>query len=227
MKKGIFSTGNLTRLAVLVAILLIFCYTPLGRIPLGPIFITLNMIPVVIGAIVLGPTGGAILGVIFGLWSFSTCFGTDAFGTALVNQGFGTAVLVGVMCIVPRFIAGWLPGFIYRWAKKERKLKFEHYDVDGDKSVYRGYTLMRVVFPAAPLASLAGSLINTALFVGAVVLLFAKNPVTAEMMGTADAWTIITLLITQNALFEAIACTVVGGAVGRALMRTWKGMVAV
>ncbi|MDR1329078.1 MAG: ECF transporter S component [Oscillospiraceae bacterium] len=200
MKNSIFSTGKMVRLAVLVAILIVFCFTPLGRIPLGPVFITLNMLPVVIGAIVLGPAGGAILGTIFGLWSFSTCFGTDPFGTALVNQGFGTALLVAVMCIVPRFFAGWLPGFIYKALNARLGAN------EGGK------------IAAVALTSLSGSLLNTVLFVGALVLLFAKNPLTAEAFGTTNAWPIITALITSNALLEAVVCTVIGGAVARALI---------
>ncbi|MDR3278623.1 MAG: ECF transporter S component [Oscillospiraceae bacterium] len=220
MNNSKLGTGKMVRLAVLVAILIIFCYTPLGRIPIGPVFVTLNMIPVVIGAIVLGPAAGAILGIVFGLWSFSTCFGTDPFGTALVNQGFGTALLVGIMCIVPRFFAGWLPGFVYKWISKERFLKFEHYNAHDDGALkFSGITKLRVVWPSAVLTSLAGSLFNTIFFVGALVLFFANNALTAEMLGSNSAWAIITILVTSNAILEAIVCAVVGGVVARALLK--------
>ncbi|MDR2356500.1 MAG: ECF transporter S component [Oscillospiraceae bacterium] len=220
MKSSVFSTGRMTRLAVLVAILLIFCYTPLGRLPLGPIFITLNMIPVVISAILLGPSGGAILGVIFGLWSFSTCFGTDVLGTALVNQSFGSAVLVALMCITPRFIAGWVPGFLFRWLDKERYIKLEHYKSDEDGELkFTGITKLRLVWPSCVLTCVAGSLLNTLLFTGALVLFFAKNAIVGEMLGSNDVWTIIGIIITENAIFEAIACAVAGGGVSRALLR--------
>jgi uncharacterized membrane protein len=220
LKGSIFSTGNLTRLAVLVAILLVFCFTPLGRLPLGPIFITLNMIPVVISAILLGPAGGAILGAIFGLWSFSTCFGSDILGTALVNQSFGSAVLVAVMCLVPRVVAGWVPGFLFRWLDKERYIKLEHYKADeaGDLK-FTGITKLRLVWPSCVLTCIAGSLLNTLLFTGALVLFFARNTIVGEMLGSNDAWTIIGIIITENAIFEAIACAVVGGGVSRALLR--------
>ncbi|MDR2615759.1 MAG: ECF transporter S component, partial [Oscillospiraceae bacterium] len=131
----------------------------------------------------------------------STCFGTDPFGTALVNQGFGTALLVAAMCLIPRVLAGWLPGLVYKWIN----LKF------GDAAK------LKIVWTAV--ASLIGSLLNTVLFVGALVLLFAKNPVTTEAFQTADVWIIITMLVTSNAIFEAIACVIVGGGVSRALLR--------
>ena len=36
-------------------------------------------IPVVIGAMILGPAGGAVLGLVFGLTSFYQCFAGDPF----------------------------------------------------------------------------------------------------------------------------------------------------
>ena len=62
-------------MAILVAIMLIFAYTPLGYLKAGPIEITFMVLPVAIGAIILGPAVGAILGGIFGVTSFIQCFG--------------------------------------------------------------------------------------------------------------------------------------------------------
>ena len=61
---------RLTQLSVLVALLLIFGFTSIGYIKVGVIEITLNVIPVAIAAIVLGPSAGAICGAVFGLTSF-------------------------------------------------------------------------------------------------------------------------------------------------------------
>ena len=72
MKKG-FKPRELTLLGLLTAVLLVMSFTPLGYLNIGPLAITLNMIPVAIGAIALGPTGGAILGGVFGMTSFLQC----------------------------------------------------------------------------------------------------------------------------------------------------------
>ena len=53
-------TNNLVRLAVLVAILLLLAYTPLGYLKMGPVEISFLMLPVVVGAIVIGPAAGAV-----------------------------------------------------------------------------------------------------------------------------------------------------------------------
>ena len=72
MKKN--KTLEMVQLAVLIAIMLILAFTPLGYLRIGPLAISLMTIPVVIGAMILGPAGGAVLGLVFGLTSFYQCF---------------------------------------------------------------------------------------------------------------------------------------------------------
>ena len=72
MKKntGIMNTRFLVELAVLIAIELLLEVTGLGYLKTGPLDFTIMQVPVIIGAIVLGPLAGAILGTVFGLTSF-------------------------------------------------------------------------------------------------------------------------------------------------------------
>lgn len=68
------NTRWLTQLALLVAVLLVMNYTPLGYLQVGPLSMSLLTIPVAIGAMTLGPVAGAILGGVFGTTSFvSAC----------------------------------------------------------------------------------------------------------------------------------------------------------
>lgn len=71
MKKST-KTLRLVQLGLLIAVELIFAYTPLGYMKPAGLEITFLMVPVTIGAILLGPAAGAILGGVFGLTSFST-----------------------------------------------------------------------------------------------------------------------------------------------------------
>ena len=73
MNKKLFGTREMVASAMLMAILLIMSFTPLGYLNVGPLAISFNMIPVAIGAITLGPLGGLILGAVFGLTSFLQC----------------------------------------------------------------------------------------------------------------------------------------------------------
>ena len=52
----------LTQLALLVAILLVLNYTPLGYLQIGPLSASLLTVPVAIGAMTMNPMAGAILG---------------------------------------------------------------------------------------------------------------------------------------------------------------------
>ena len=70
-------TVKLVEMALLVAIILILAFTPLGYIKTLGLEITLIVVPVTIGAIILGPLGGAVLGAVFGITSFIQCFGSS------------------------------------------------------------------------------------------------------------------------------------------------------
>ena len=63
-------TRELVLLALFAAIILLMAFTNLGYIPLGVINATIIHIPVIIGALFLGPKKGAMLGFLFGLTSF-------------------------------------------------------------------------------------------------------------------------------------------------------------
>ena len=51
--------------AVLAAIVVVLQIV--GGIPVGPFSITLTLFPIVVGAVVLGPVPGLILGLVFGV----------------------------------------------------------------------------------------------------------------------------------------------------------------
>ena len=50
----------LTQLALLVAILLVLNYTPLGYLQIGPLSASLLTVPVAIGAMTMNPMAGAV-----------------------------------------------------------------------------------------------------------------------------------------------------------------------
>ena len=78
-----FSTKYLVEMALLVAIILIMAFTPIGYIRTAGLEITLIVVPVAVGAVTLGPAAGAILGGVFGITSFIQCFGMSPFGAYL------------------------------------------------------------------------------------------------------------------------------------------------
>ena len=111
MKSNKFTTSQLTILGLMSGILFLMAYTPLGYLNIGPLAVTFNVIPVAICAVVLGPTGGAVAGAVFGLTSF-----LQALGAALFQIN---PFLSAVQCFVPRILDGLLIGFIYRGMRKK------------------------------------------------------------------------------------------------------------
>ena len=102
----------LTQLSVLLALELILAYTPLGYLRVLPgLEISFLMIPVALGAMLLGPAAGAVLGGAFGLTSFGTCFGASTFGATLLAVD---PLLTFLTCVPTRLLAGWLTGLLFR-----------------------------------------------------------------------------------------------------------------
>lgn len=60
-------TVRMVQLALLIALLAVLTFTPLGYLVVPPVSITFLHIPVIIGAILLGPKSGALLGFAFGI----------------------------------------------------------------------------------------------------------------------------------------------------------------
>ncbi len=184
--------------AILAAILILMAFTPLGYLKYGTISITFLTVPVVVGAILIGPSCGAVLGGVFGVTSFIQCFGMDAFGTALMGIN---PLYTFLICMIPRILTGWLAGLIFRALFKFNK---------------------KMTWSLA-LASLSGAVINTGLFVGALILFFGQS---AYLQGFGDnLLAILSVLITVNALIEAVGCMIIGTAVTKALsLIFWKQM---
>ena len=103
-------TKFMVELALMVAIIFVMAFTPLGYFQTMGLSITFLTVPVAVGAIILGPT--------FGITSFMQCFGMGAFGTMLFSiNPLGTAFV----CIVPRLLEGLLCGLIFQALKKSMK----------------------------------------------------------------------------------------------------------
>ena len=104
MKTKQFNTKFFVELALMIAIIIIMSFTPLGYIRLPGLSITFLTVPVAVGAIVLGPMGGLICGAAFGLTSFYQALtGGSAFTATLLGiNPLGTVFLT----IIPRTLEG-------------------------------------------------------------------------------------------------------------------------
>ena len=114
-------TYELVLTALFTAIIIIMAFTPLGYIPLVVINATIIHIPVILGALFLGPKKGAFLGFVFGFTSFINNTFKAVTPSAFVFSPVLAANVVGVsgifkslyICFVPRILVGVVPYFVY------------------------------------------------------------------------------------------------------------------
>jgi len=142
-------------LGLLMAIVLLFSLTPIGTIPIGPLSITLNIIPIAIAGIALGPVGGLIVGTFFGLFSFLQCFGIgplSAMGATFVEIN---PFFAFVQRVIPRALDGLLVGFIYQGMTK-LKAKRAYYAVAGLVTSFFGLALFLSIMQFAFSHSVVG-----------------------------------------------------------------------
>ncbi len=127
-------------LGLLTAIVALFSLTPIGSIPIGPLSITLNVIPVAIAAVALGPIGGLIMGSVFGIFSYLQCFGIgvlSGMGATLVEID---PVLAFIQRFVPRALDGLLVGLIFRGVTSLKSVR-SYYIITGIVSAFFGFAL--------------------------------------------------------------------------------------
>ena len=103
---------RITRLAILVAIIFLLAFTPLGYLTIGPISATTIQMPVIVGAVLMGPQAGLILGFFFGLSAIVkvlTMPGADPFATMAMSYAAFRYIIV---CMGSRVLMGWLAGLL-------------------------------------------------------------------------------------------------------------------
>lgn len=197
---GRTDTRKLVRMALLTGIIFLLSFTPLGYVTLGPIAATTIQMPVIIGAILMGPAAGAVLGGFFGLSAIIkvlTMPGADAFATAALTYSPAAYLFI---CMVPRILMGWLAGWLNKGLEHIPFLK-------GNGSIV-GYGITGFV----------GSLLNTVFYLGSLWLLVA--PVVAQVYAGGDMALVSSIVIgtaTGAGIPEAVVSCVVVAVVARAL----------
>ena len=196
MKSNKFTTSQLTILGLMSGILFLMAYTPLGYLNIGPLAVTFNVIPVAICAVVLGPTGGAVAGAVFGLTSFLQAMGiggTSALGAALFQI---KPFLSAVQCFVPRILDGLLIGFIYRGMRKKTN-----------------------VYASCAVTGFFSAFLNTLFFMTALVVMFGNTEVIQNLMGGRNVIIGCCMMVGVNAISEMVSSTIITAAVGTALSK--------
>ena len=193
-------TGNRSRrttlLGLLTAILMVLSMTPLGYLNIGPLAISFNMIPVAVGAAALGPVGGAVLGAVFGMTSFLQCLGiggSSAMGVILFDIN---PLFAFLQRFLPRLITGFTVGIIYKLVRKFCKVGI-----------------------AGSAAGFFAALLNTVLFMGALILLYGNTQYLTDLIAGRNIIVFVCTFVGINAVAELVVSTLVTAALCTALER--------
>ena len=207
MKTKKHDTRWMVSVALMAAIVIVLANTPLGMIQLPIIKATTVHIPVIIGAILLGPSAGAILGAVFGVCSLISntmaptllSFAFSPFMSTTGIPGALKAIWISVGCrILIGVASGWL------WILLS-KLKV-------------GQLI------ALPIVGFIGSMVNTVAVMGSIYLLFAQEYAQAREVGVTAVWGLIMGTVTASGIPEAIAAAVLVLALGKVLIQVFKKM---
>lgn len=207
MKQKKQDTRWMVSVALMAAIVIVLANTPLGMIQLPIIKATTVHIPVIIGAILLGPKAGAILGFVFGMCSMLSntmaptllSFAFSPFLSTTGIPGALKAIWVSVGCrMLIGIAAGWL------WILFS-KLKVNQ-------------TI------ALPIVGFIGSMVNTLAVMVSIYFLFAQQYAQAKEVAITAVWGLIMGTITASGIPEAVAAAVLVLALGKVLLKVFKMM---
>ena len=173
-----------TELALLSAILVILSFTPLGSIPLPLVKATTSHIPVIIGAVILGPEAGLILGGLFGVVSVlrSTIMpGITAFCFSPFIPVPGTdsgSFWALIVAFVPRILVGLFPALLIGWlAKRKVNSKVSYVICAAAGSLTNTVLVLALIYVFFGQAYAAALSIDPAVLIGSLLTVVATNGV--------------------------------------------------
>lgn len=192
----------LTQMALLTALMLVMAFTPLGYIPLPFMNATTMHIPVIIGACLLGPKMGGVLGGLFGITSVVratispnlTSFVFTPFYS--FSPEFHGSWMSLIVAIVPRILIGVCAGWVFLGLKK----------------VIHNETISLAV------SGFVGSMVNTIGVMGLIYLLFGEQYAAAGGTSPNLLLGVIMGVVGFNGVPEAIIAAVLTAAVSKAVL---------
>lgn len=205
MKRKTKDTRWMVGVAMMAAIVIVLANTPLGLIQLPVIKATTTHIPVIVGAILLGPLAGGLLGGVFGICSLisntiapvatSMCFSPFLSTTGLV--GAVKAIWVSVGCrILIGVVAGWL------WIGLKR--------------------IKAKALIALPVVGFVGSMTNTVTVMFSILFLFRAEYAAAKNIAMEAFYDFVMGVVTGTGVLEAIVALILVTVIGKALLRIFK-----
>lgn len=194
-------------LAMLCGVLLVMGMTGIGFIPLPVIKATTMHIPVVLGAVLLGPSAGAVLGGLFGLcsiWANTTSPGllSFAFSPFMTTEGLPGVVKSLWIALGCRILFGLIAGLLWLVIKK----------------------IVRQDYIALPITAAISTICHTLLVMGSIYFLLAQQYAMAKNVAITAVFGLVMGTITASGIPEAIIAAILVTIIGKALLNLMAKM---
>lgn len=193
MKKA--NTLTLAQLGIFSGLIILLTFTPLGYLTIGPISATTIHIPVIIGAIVLGPKSGTILGGVMGVFCLirAATMPVGPLDVLFINP---------VISVLPRILIGLVAALVFIGLKK----------------VMKGKASTAV---SAGIAAAAGTLTNTIFVLGLLVLFYSEQ---IQVSASGAVSFIILTILSVNGIAEIVGAVVLAIPISIALLKMKERM---
>ena len=118
-KQKFFSAKNIAILGVLLALVIVLQALG-GSINIGAVQLNFTLIPIVLGALVLGPWAGAFLGLACGVVILIQVIMAPG-GFYYIIWSYNPIITV-ITCLSKTTLAGLAAGFLFQWIEKKNRL---------------------------------------------------------------------------------------------------------
>ena len=202
MKSNKKDTRWMVAVAMMAAIIILLANTTLGMIPLPVTKATTTHIPVILGAILLGPLAGGILGGVFGICSmlsntFTPALTSFAFSPFLSTTGLSGAVKAVWLSVGCRVLIGVVAGWLWIALSKGKVNEWASLSIVG----------------------FVGSMVNTVFVMGSIFVLFTQQYAQAKEVAMEAVSGLILGTVLMNGVPEALLAMVLVAAIGKALRK--------
>ena len=207
MKTKKRDTRYMATLSMLCGVLLVMGMTGIGFIPLPVIKATTMHIPVILGAVLLGPSAGCVLGGLFGMcsiWANTTTPGllSFAFSPFMTTEGLPGVAKSLWIALGCRILFGLIAGWLWKLCK----------------------TIFKQDYLSLPVTAAVSTICHTVLVMGSIYFLLAQQYAAAKNVAISAVFGLVIGTVTASGIPEAIVAAILVTVIGKSLLHLMARM---